>query len=56
MRTATPTLGETQAPAVNIPLQDALKAMEAAMLCLEEGNISGVGRILYRAIKAARQQ
>jgi hypothetical protein len=34
-------------------LEDAVKAMEAALLCLDEGNVSRAGQILYSAIKAA---
>lgn len=48
-----PALDEAQNLAKS--LADAVKAMEAALLCLDEGNISRAGQILYSAIKAAAQ-
>lgn len=53
MRTTLPATGEAKQPDT---LQEVLKHMEAALLCLDEGNISRAGTLLYMAIKAARQQ
>lgn len=54
MRAISTASGEAQNTA-ETPLQDALKAMEGALLCLDEGNITRAVVLLRMAIKAARQ-
>lgn len=54
MRTISPAPGEVQTND-KATMEAALKAMEAALLCLNEGNIAGATRVLYSALPMERR-
>lgn len=48
----TPSVGEEQ---TSKPSEDLLQAIEAALLCIDEGNIARAAQLLYQALPPERR-